>query len=65
MSLSNHIKKIEATHKALDDKIADMESSRHFDDEELRKLKKKKLQLKDELEMMRKTKTSVRKMRKI
>lgn len=65
MSIDNHIKKIEATHKALNDRIADMESSQHFDDDELRKLKKQKLKLKDELELMRRTKASVKKMRKI
>lgn len=63
MSLGNHIKKLETDHRELDDKIQAMESSGRFDDGALRALKKKKLRIRDEIEVLRKTKTSVSKLR--
>lgn len=54
MSIENHIKKLESDHKVLDLKISDMETSGHFDDYELRNLKKTKLKIKDKLERLRK-----------
>lgn len=55
MSINNHIKKLESDHRELDVKIAAMESSGHFDDDQLRDLKKAKLKIKDRLEIFRKT----------
>jgi len=65
MSLTNRIRKLESDHKDLDLRVNTLESSGHFDDDELRDLKKRKLRIKDELEILRRTNSSVRKMRKI
>lgn len=65
MSLTNRIRKLESDHKDLDLRVNVLESSGHFDDEELRELKKRKLRIKDELELLRRTKTSVGNLRRI
>ena len=49
MSLQKHIDKLANEHKALDKEIEKMESRGNFDDLALHELKKRKLQLKDEI----------------
>lgn len=49
MSLQKHIDKLVDEHKALDKEIEKMESRGNFDDLALHELKKRKLQLKDEI----------------
>lgn len=65
MSLTNRIRKLESDHKDLDMRVNTLESSGHFDDDELRDLKKRKLHIRDELELLRRTKTSVGNLRRI
>jgi len=49
MSHERRIAFLEETHRVLDNKIDSMEKSKVFDDGEITQLKKKRLQLKDEL----------------
>ena len=50
----NRIKHLEETHRILDQKIDIMERTGNFDDVEITKLKKQRLQYRDELAKLRK-----------
>lgn len=50
----NHLKHIEDQHRTLDKKIEIMEITGRFIDEDLQYLKKKRLQLKDEISILKK-----------
>lgn len=54
MSMENHIKRLVNDHRLLDEKISAMESSGHFDDEDLVLKKKQRLHLKDEITRLKK-----------
>lgn len=47
--LISHITHLEEKHRAVDERIVQMESSGHFDDAELSALKKHRLSIKDEI----------------
>jgi hypothetical protein len=49
MSVAAHIKKLKEDHRKLDNQIQLMENTKSFDDADLNYLKKKKLQIKDEI----------------
>ncbi len=53
MSLNPHLATLEQRHSALDDEIAAAHTKPALDDAELRELKRRKLQLKDEIERLR------------
>lgn len=54
MSMENHIKRLINDHRVLDEQINEMESSGHFDDEDLVLKKKQRLHLKDEITRLQK-----------
>lgn len=51
---TKRIEYLEESHRVLDKHITDLQNSGNFDDEKLSELKKKKLQLKDEISRLRK-----------
>jgi uncharacterized protein YdcH (DUF465 family) len=53
MSLENHIKRLVAEHRKLDEQISTMENTGKFDDEELLTMKKHRLHLKDDIQRLR------------
>jgi hypothetical protein len=55
MSLQSHLTELERKHKALESEIAATVASPSADDARIAELKRKKLQLKDEMERLRKT----------
>ncbi|WP_102961165.1 YdcH family protein [Mangrovicella endophytica] len=55
MSLDTHLATLEQRHSALDDEISSALTKPAMSDEEIRELKRRKLQLKDEIERLRTT----------
>jgi hypothetical protein len=55
MSLQSHLAELERKHRALESEIAETVASPSGDDARIAELKRKKLQLKDEMERLRKT----------
>ncbi|WP_082666456.1 YdcH family protein [Aureimonas sp. AU4] len=53
MSLDAHLATLEQRHSALDDEIATAHTKPAITDGEMRELKRRKLQLKDEIERLR------------
>lgn len=51
--ITNRYRRLVAQHKSLDREIDKMESSGHFDEEQLKELKKRKLALRDEIHNLR------------
>lgn len=53
MSLDVHLATLEQRHSALDDQLSSAKAKPAISDAELRELKRRKLQLKDEMERLR------------
>ena len=54
MSLEAHIRELESKHRRLEDQIADMMNHPSVDDLEIKRLKREKLHIKEEIERLRK-----------
>jgi hypothetical protein len=57
MSVESHLAELERRHEALKRKILEVQSHPGFDDIEVAALKKRKLQIKDEIVRLRQTET--------
>lgn len=53
MSMQNHINRLIKEHRELDQTIEHMESTGHFDDDDLQSKKRQRLHLRDEIERLR------------
>ena len=57
MSMQSHLAELELRHRALEDELIEMQTHPAADDMKIAELKRRKLQVKDEIERLRHTST--------